>query len=336
MAKASGGRKNAGRSPKARTSQIDDVFAKYPARPDAGPPEIVDPRWLLKAAAVAIGGALLCAYGTLCLIVYQGQWQLVLHPVTGPMAAVAGGQELRFGAGETGQPQLAGVWMPAAASGATASGAAATILYLPDGSGNLAQDAAALQQLHGLPVNVFAFDYRGFGASAGAPHPDEARMKEDAESAFTYLVNTLHVPASRIVPYGVGLGGALAAGLAARHGEVPAVVLEEPRANATGEALADSRSRLVPLGMFFHERFDLAGPLGELKTPKLLLEAGPSHSPVASAAQFTALGHAAASPAMMVHLKPSDGEKEKIWRASVLRFLDEYLPIPPSGFGSGD
>ena len=43
-------------------------------------PEAVHPLWLVKALAAVLLAAVLCGYLTLCLLFYQGQWQLVLHP----------------------------------------------------------------------------------------------------------------------------------------------------------------------------------------------------------------------------------------------------------------
>src|SRR5258705_8925106 len=55
-----------------------------PARPTSrqptAPPDVVSPIWLVKAIVLTIVAALLCGYLTLCLLFYQGQWQLVLHP----------------------------------------------------------------------------------------------------------------------------------------------------------------------------------------------------------------------------------------------------------------
>lgn len=316
--------------------RAEDLFAdRYPPRPDTGPPETIDPRWLLKAAGVAILAALLCAYATLCLLVYQGQWQLLLHPVlTAPLHTFPLDQSVRFGAAATGQPQLAGLWLPATDSALGTT----TLLYLPDGSGNLGGDAVALEQLHQLPVNVFAFDYRGFGANAPSPHPTEARMAEDAESAFDYLVNTRHLAPSTIVPYGVGLGASLAAGLCQRHPAIPALALESPVPDAAGLAGADSRVGLVPLHLFFHERFEIAGTLSSLKTPKLLLGHGPSHTAVelsdAGLAQFS---RSVASPVFTVHLgawRPGNDQEAEAYRTTLLRFLDEYVASPPSGLGA--
>jgi pimeloyl-ACP methyl ester carboxylesterase len=71
-----------------------------------------------------------------------------------------------------------------------------------------------LKALFALGYDVFAFDYRGFGASAGAP--TEQGLYADAAAAYEYLVDVEQVPASKIVLSGRSLGGAVAIDLATR------------------------------------------------------------------------------------------------------------------------
>ena len=307
---------------------------QHPPRPPAGPPEIVNPFWLLKAAAITIAAAIFCAWLTLCLLVYQGQWQLILHPDTNPkLSTTLPIEPLRFGASETGQPRLAGLWLPSAEGFPTP---APTILYLPDGSGRLADDLPTLTELHQLPVNVFAFDYRGFGASGPTPHPTELRMAEDAASALDFLINTRHLDPHTIIPYGAGLGASLAAGLCLQHPDLPALVVESPVPNPFALAASDPRSRFVPLSLLFHERFEIAAPLTALKTPKLLLTTGSSHT-FGPPDQRTvdSIYSGAATPSYIAHLTPWNASDPASapgpaasYRESILRFLNEYLAAP--------
>ncbi|HSY35508.1 MAG TPA: hypothetical protein VK814_07140, partial [Acidobacteriaceae bacterium] len=86
--------------------------------PQPAPPDVVSPIWLIKAIALTIVAALLCGYLTLCLLFYQGQWQLVLHPTrtSANPASIAGipYEFIRFGPDESATPQLTGWWIPAA------------------------------------------------------------------------------------------------------------------------------------------------------------------------------------------------------------------------------
>src|ERR1700712_3723221 len=49
-------------------------------RSSAAMPEVVDPRWLIRAFAAMVALALVCGYLTLGLLFYMGSWQLALRP----------------------------------------------------------------------------------------------------------------------------------------------------------------------------------------------------------------------------------------------------------------
>ncbi len=226
----------------------------------------VDPRWLLKWLCAVVGAALLCGYLTLCGLFYQGQWQFVLHPAAAgsntPATLGLPFEDVHFDVTETGQPQLHGWWIPADKG---AHYAQDTILYLHGGDGSLADTLPRLKELHDAGLNVFAFDYRGFGASAG-PHPDEVRMREDAAAALLYLTQTRNMPIAQIIPYGEGVGSSLAAQLAAAHTNIPAIILDGPL-DTVALVRQDPRAELIPVRLLFHERFEMKATT---QTPKLL------------------------------------------------------------------
>ena len=289
--------------------------------PPPPPPEVVDPIWLGKALAVTLLAALLCAYATLCFLFYQGQWQIVLHPkrtAAAPTSIEGSPFELvRFGPDETATPQLTGWWIPAAPN---ARFAQRTLLFLPGADGSLADSIPTLSMLHSLGINIFAFDYRGYGQSAKT-HPSQQNMMQDSETAWTYLTTSRHIAGQDIVPYGMGVGASLAMHLAASHPPVPAVILDAPQGDLLDVALHDPRSHLVPARLLFHDRFPLAAPLTTLHTPKLLIfQANASGK---SSAAF----HTAADPKVIVDV-PTGGAP--VYTQAVNDFLDRYLVPTPA------
>jgi len=290
-----------------------------PTSPQPAPPDVVSPIWLAKAIAVTIIVALLCGYLTFCLLFYQGQWQLVLHPTrtSASPASIAGipYEVIHFGPDESATPQLTGWWIPATPGSHYVP---ITILFLSDGNGSLVNSIPTLASLRNLGLNVFAFDYRGYGQSAPA-RPSQQSMTQDTDSAWQYLTATRAISSQRIVPYGTGVGASLATRLAADHNTVPALILDTPRADLLDVATRDPRARLLPVRLLFHERFPLAEPLSTLRIPKLLLSR--STSP-----DQTFLH--AADPKFTVELaSPS----EALYNQSLTRFLDQYVvraPVP--------
>jgi fermentation-respiration switch protein FrsA (DUF1100 family) len=89
------------------------------------------------------------------------------------------------------------------------------LFCLPAGASTQVRDVQdQLKRLWTLGYNVLAFDYRGFGASAGSP--TEQGLYDDATAAYRYLIRTEHVPAARMILSGRSLGSAVAVDLAAR------------------------------------------------------------------------------------------------------------------------
>ena len=273
-------------------------------------PEVVSGRWLAKAFGIVAFAALICSYLSLCLLYYIGQWQIVLHPDPAAAKQTAPAGLIHFGPDETGRPQLTGEWIPA---GEGSHYGQLTILLLPSGEGSRKDAAATVHTLHDIGLNVFSFDYRGYGLSA-AMHPSQQRMTEDADSAWRYLTGSRGVPAAKIIPYGIGAGASLASRLASEHHEIPALILDRPHTDLHDFAAADRRSGLLPTRLLFHERFPLTASLATLSTPKLLIT-GSGHTSPAFAS--------AASPRMSVELSESSGP---LFADAVRRFIDQYLP----------
>jgi uncharacterized protein len=280
--------------------------------------ETVDPVWLVKALVFTVLAAIVCGYLTFCLLFYQGQWQLVLHPTrtTSSPQSIAGipYELIHFGPDESAVPQLTGWWIPSASGGRYAN---SSLLFIPGSDGSLADTIPTLASLHNLGINVFAFDYRGYGQSAPT-RPNQQNMTRDAESAWRYLNISRHIPLQQIVLYGAGVGASLATQLAASHAS-PALILDSPHADLLDAARQDHRSNLIPIRLLFHERFPLAEPLSTLHTPKLL---------ISRAASPDKAFHTAADPKRTVELA---APSEALYQQSLTRFLDEYLspaPIP--------
>lgn len=250
-----------------------------PARPPAkiqdktqpAAPVTISGRWLLTAFVLSLGAALVCGYLTLCLLFYQGQWQLLYHPSRSigatPASAGLAFNDIRFDVTDTGRPQLDGWWIPAA-TGSVYTGAA--VLYLHGASGSLSDTVAELSRLHALGISVFAIDYRGFGRSEGA-HPTERTATADADAAWKYLTDTRGIPARNILAWGDGAGATFAAHVAAEF--APAgVILEDPNPPARQILLADSRARILPLFLLQNENLDPTADLQSAHAPQLFLD----------------------------------------------------------------
>ena len=93
--------------------------------------------------------------------------------------------------------------------------AIATLIWCHGNAGNISDRLYDLVLLCKLPINVFIFDYRGYGRSEGSP--DEKGIYLDAEAAYDYMTSRNDVNKNKIIIFGRSLGGAVAVDLATKR-----------------------------------------------------------------------------------------------------------------------
>jgi fermentation-respiration switch protein FrsA (DUF1100 family) len=107
--------------------------------------------------------------------------------------------------------------------------AALTILHSHGNAEDLGDIRPILEMFHDAGFAVFSYDYRGYGTSEGKASAKNARR--DAEAAYRYLVDILHVSPDRIIVHGRSVGAALALHVAAKE-PLAGVILESPFVSA--------------------------------------------------------------------------------------------------------
>jgi uncharacterized protein len=242
------------------------------SRPTHDSKHLVSGRWLISAALATIVVAALCTWIVLCLLFWQGSWQLLYHPAAAvtrtPSAAGMQFEPVAFAVTDEGIPHLKGWWIPAAPDAAQNR---YTVLFFHGPSGNLSNSVDAVARLHVIGVNVMAFDYRGFGQSQYA-RPSETDWRQDAAWAIQYLIATRHINAGSIVLDGEELGANLALEVAAEHSELAGVVAESPIASPMDAVFQDARAKMVPARLLVRDRYDAAAAARDLRIPVLWFE----------------------------------------------------------------
>ncbi|PIS18411.1 MAG: alpha/beta hydrolase [Zetaproteobacteria bacterium CG12_big_fil_rev_8_21_14_0_65_55_1124] len=143
-----------------------------------------------------------------------------------------------------------------------------TLLHMHGNAGNMSDRIEQYRRWQAMGLSVFAFDYRGYGKSDGAP--DEAGLYEDARAAWKLLTGTFGIAPQRIIIAGRSLGGSVAAQLAS---EVkPAGLALEVPFTSIPDMSADHYPWL-PLRWLVKNRFDTEQALGKIKVPLLLISA---------------------------------------------------------------
>ncbi|MFZ2959888.1 MAG: alpha/beta hydrolase [Candidatus Ozemobacteraceae bacterium] len=136
--------------------------------------------------------------------------------------------------------QLSGIWLGSAGQATTtekivASGTPESspnqasrpvLLYSHGNGGNLGHRLGRLLEgFSQLPIDVFLYDYRGYGLSSGSP--TVAGVISDAEGAAKWLREVKGIPSEQLILYGESLGTGVAVSLAKQLSwKVKAIVLE--------------------------------------------------------------------------------------------------------------
>src|SRR5215470_5914982 len=87
-----------------------------------------------------------------------------------------------------------------------------TVLFSHGNAEDIGNDQALLERIRAAGFAVLAYDYQGYGTSEGKP--SERHAYDDEDAAYRYLVETLHIPPSRIIAFGRSVGAGPAADLA--------------------------------------------------------------------------------------------------------------------------
>ena len=251
-----------------------------------GHAEVVSGRWLVKAILIVLAVAGVALYLTVCLLFYQGQWQFTFFPpktIQPSIVTVAANSglpitDVRFDTTEEGAQRLDGWWIPSPSPVAPLSHF--VVLFCPNGHTNLPDNVEALKALHAIGVNVFAFNYQGFGNSQ-AGHPSQQKAYANGAAALTYLTGLRHIPANHVVLYGARLGAAVAAHVAQNSPNIAGLILEDPQPSLALEVKREQHIHLLPMWLVFQDRFDISGIVPSLKMPKLVLST-PAMRPYAS------------------------------------------------------
>lgn len=185
-----------------------------------------------------------------------------------------------------------------------------TVLYCHGNAGNIGDRMPKLKILRELGLNVFIFDYRGYGESEGKPSEEGVYL--DARAAYDHLTGRPDIDKDHIAVYGVSLGGAVAIDLAVNR-KIAGMVIDSSFTSAREMA-----QRLYPFlpSFFMKARFDSASKVKDTRVPKLFLHS--REDTVVPFAIGEKLFRAAAEPKEFVEVKGPHGESNA-YDAAVFR-----------------
>jgi abhydrolase domain-containing protein 17 len=135
-----------------------------------------------------------------------------------------------------------------------------TILYSHGNGETLGDIYPKLLKLRDLGFSVFAYDYRGYGLSQGKPSVDKAYR--DIDAAYEYVINTLKIPADRIIVFGRSVGSGPSVYLASRQASA-GLILES--------AFTSTFRVVVPVKILPFDKFPNQERLPKVKVPILII-----------------------------------------------------------------
>jgi len=146
-----------------------------------------------------------------------------------------------------------------------AEGSKYTLLFLHGNAGNISHRMEKILILNSLGLDIFIFDYRGYGRSKG--RPSEKGLYIDAQAAYDHLISRKNISPERIIIYGESLGGAVAIDLALQR-KVKAIITE-----STFSSIEDIAKTIYPIlpGFLIAPKFDSLKKIKDIKIPKLIM-----------------------------------------------------------------
>lgn len=225
------------------------------------------------------------------------EWSQVYHPraniQTTPRSVGLDYEEVVFVA-EDGV-RLSGWWI-------SAPQARGALIYCHGNGENIGDLTSLLVDLARCGLNVFLFDYRGYGRSRG--WPTERGTYRDARAAFEYVrarYNDMESPP--VIALGRSLGGAVAAQLALDK-PLRGLILESTFASiqAVGRLLYPH----LPIQWLCHYRYDTLSKMPRIQIPVLIAHS--SEDGLIPIAQARALYDAAPGPKRFVQLSGRHNE----------------------------
>ena len=145
-----------------------------------------------------------------------------------------------------------------------------TLVWFHGNAGNISHRVENIALLRrAIPLNIFIFDYRGYGRSDGrlADLSEEATY-HDAEGALAYLRGRADLRETRLVYFGRSLGAAIAVEMA-RHHPPAGLILETPFTSIKdmGRVLLP----WLPIGGLVRTQYDSLAKIREVRAPLLIL-----------------------------------------------------------------
>ncbi|PIR22828.1 MAG: hypothetical protein COV44_06625 [Deltaproteobacteria bacterium CG11_big_fil_rev_8_21_14_0_20_45_16] len=143
-----------------------------------------------------------------------------------------------------------------------------TILYFHGDDKDIDKYVSRLDTLLGLGVNVFIFDFQGYGKSEGSS--SLSAIKQNSADALTYLkTRNDKIDPDQIIYYGFSVGGIFAL-YTATQVEMPIGMITESIPASGDQSVRQNLKLGIPSSFMFDESFDNIPALKSITSPILM------------------------------------------------------------------
>ena len=193
-----------------------------------------------------------------------------------------------------------------------------TLLFFHGNAGNISHRLDSLRIFAELGLDVFIFDYRGYGRSGGSP--SEEGTYRDATAAWHWLTRERGLDPRQVVLFGRSLGAAVAVELATRTD--PAGLIVESAFTSVPDLGAELYP-FLPVRLLSRYRYDNLGRIASVRVPVLVVHSRGDE--IIPFRQGQALFSAAREPKQFLELQGGHNDGFLASEAAYRRGLAEFL-----------
>lgn len=141
-----------------------------------------------------------------------------------------------------------------------------TYLWFHGNAGNVTFFRENVEYLRDIPVQIFFFDYRGYGKSTGIP--SEEGLYRDGRAAYDFVRDHFDISSNQLLLLGQSLGGAIATSVAEQK-DCAGLILESTFTSI--RELTRATLSIPYLDRFFETEMNTMGRIQSVDVPLLLL-----------------------------------------------------------------
>jgi fermentation-respiration switch protein FrsA (DUF1100 family) len=197
------------------------------------------------------------------------------------------------------------------------------LLFCHGNAGNISHRLDSISLFRSLGLNVFIFDYRGYGMSRG--RPSEKGTEMDARAAWCWLTEEQHIDPSRLIIFGRSLGAAVAAGLAAER-RCAGLIVESGFTSYAD--IGAEHYPWLPVRLLAKYRYATAEKLARVRVPVLVVHS--AEDELVPLEHGRALFEACAGPKQFLEIRGGHNDgfliSGEMYLQGLARFIDGVVP----------